>query len=224
MPARSALLTLLFCLLSVQATAQLELGAGFGIAFARQSIEPDDNKDYTFRVAPGVGVIWAYHLTDRLAIHSEPWYQPKGTNIDSVGFNFGFLDFDYIDLPVMLRYSFPVGKARPYVIGGVNAGYLLNVARKDVSGDEITVVNSSGAEIDLTERYGEWDLGIVFGAGVLVPAGEQLLMVEAHWVHGVVDLDSNTDSDLDMFNRGLIFRGGLLFPLAIRAGKPQPAP
>ena len=77
---------------------------------------------------------------------------------------------------------------------------------------------------DLTERYGEWDLGIVFGAGVLVPAGEQLLMVEAHWVHGVVDLDSNTDSDLDMFNRGLIFRGGLLFPLAIRAGKPQPAP
>jgi hypothetical protein len=73
-------------------------------------------------------------------------------------------------LPLQLRYCFPIGRVRPFLLGGLTANYLLSSSRQlrsEYTAGNAQVVTNQAAVADANIRRIE--LGLLGGAGVATP-------------------------------------------------------
>ena len=113
---------------------------------------------------------------------------------------------DYIQIPVVIKYSFPTPIVSPYLEGGIAYNVLLSAKTKA----EITVSfggasQTSSNETDVKDSFNKSDVSIVLGAGAEI----SIIDVNARLVLGQTTLDKN--SQAKVYNRTILLTAGLRF-------------
>ena len=111
------------------------------------------------------------------------------------------LRFSYLELPILARGSLGSGSGpvRPYVLGGVALGWLLDA-------------RVPGAPDDITDIYRRWDLGLSAGAGIEMGRGRTRVLVEARFTLGLLNIEhTNSESRGAVRNRGAQLLAGITF-------------
>jgi hypothetical protein len=117
------------------------------------------------------------------------------------------MKLDYIEIPVLVKYSLPIPVISPYIEGGISYGILVSAKSKT----EITVNGIQGitqppsGETDIKDQMKKNDLSIQIGVG----AELTILEVDARYVMGLSKLDK--DGNAKTYNRGIVITAGLRF-------------
>lgn len=128
--------------------------------------EWDDDKEY--RLGLTLGAFFDWRITETISIQPELLYTRKGvmTNLyDGIIVIDADVYFDYIELPLVLKYTFRPGRAlRPTIYAGPIFAYCIS------SEAELTAWFLS-TTIDFSSLSHTTDFGALFGAGISYPAG-----------------------------------------------------
>jgi hypothetical protein len=196
-----ATLGVLLCVGSHSASAQgLGKGVRGGVNFSTTDTTGEGQMapDWLLRGVFGGYVTW--RALSWMELQPEALYSLKGAKVEESGIAAKLL-LDYIDFPVLARFSRGTPNARSwYVIGGPSFGYLLRARTRADFG-------SATEEIDVIEDVGRFDFGIVAGGGLEFGR----IVIDGRYTHGLSDLDKDTSDDVKVRNRGVSLTVGLTF-------------
>ncbi|WP_286779296.1 MULTISPECIES: porin family protein [Sphingobacterium] len=168
---------------------QVEIIPKIGVNFSKQNIGNLDGEKMRTRIQSGVGVKFNTNIQN-FSIQPELNYIGKGTRLKNGNVKTD-LDLNYLELPVLAKYSFgPV-----YVNAGPSIGLLMDKESK--------VIKNYG------EKLKKLDFGLQMGAGVAVPLGMGKVIVDARYNLGLSDLGKQTS----IKNRGIMASIGYAIPL-----------
>jgi len=162
--------------------SNIKIGVLGGINLA--DIKSNSNQDKKTKVAPVFGLTAEFPIVKGLSAKIEPVYINKGAKLmegeDPMEEPEAELKSTYIDLPVLLKYSFLEGIS-PYLIAGMTLGYQVDT-KLDVifPGLETTIEMK-----DVTENI---ELGISFGGGLEVPINSINLFFDCRYTLGVTNM------------------------------------
>lgn len=198
---------LALCLVS-SASSQVNIGVLGGLNLANHSFAPEyEGLDWSNRTAFGLGGVLDFTLFESFAILLEPMYLQKGSRSDWEEIYEIEYKTAYLEIPVMLKYTFATGKINPYVIAGPSIGYNLS-AKVKASGD------GESLEEDEKDYFKSFDFSVGFGAGVNVPMGNNTIFVEARYTLGLTNIsDDPYFPEKDIKTRGIQIFAGITFPL-----------
>ncbi|MEN6559516.1 MAG: porin family protein [Acidobacteriota bacterium] len=95
---------------------------------------------------------------------------------------------DYVEVPVLVKYSFLSGPAKPFLYAGPSFSYLL----KGRSGYDIDYLTSDEPDMnyyyDTTDSYKKTELAGVFGAGVDIKLPKVILSLEGRYHLGLSNI------------------------------------
>ncbi len=161
---------------------KIKIGMLGGINFS--DIKSNSDQDKKTNMAPIVGLTAEFPIVHGLSAKIEPLYLNKGAKLmegeDPMEEPEAHLKSSYIDLPVLLKYSFLEGIS-PYLITGVTIGYQLDT-KLDVTfpGLETT--------IEMTEVTENFEFGISFGGGLEVPFNSMSLFFDCRYAFGITNM------------------------------------
>lgn len=195
---------------SPAAAAVFGFKAGLSVATLRGSLPSDPLIDNSSKLGFAAGGWVAIPLGPSLALQPELVYVQKGTSLGSVdvtgpggnvvGSAEVFEAIDYLELPVLLRVSFPGGgMTSPYLLGGPVVGLRLSQQLK-VSG-----VVDIGTDIDF---FKSTDLGAALGAGVELGRGRLRGSFETRYTLGLTSAGEDFYSS-DAKNGAFMVTAGL---------------
>lgn len=168
----------------------IELIPKAGITIATQSIKNMDGEKSKTSFQAGLGVNIQTRLQN-FSVQPEVNFISKGTRIKN---HFGnqTYNFNYIEIPVLAKYSFgPV-----YVNAGPSIGFLVGKSDK------------------IKAAYGKTktlDFGLQMGAGVAIPAGPGKLIVDGRYNLGLSNISD--EKGVNVKNRGFAVSLGYAIPL-----------
>lgn len=114
---------------------------------------------------------------------------------------------NYFDLPVLVTLHIPAGDApvRPMLFSGPCMSFLVSAKADElIPGQGLT-------EIDLKDATQETDLSWIFGGGLGVPVGKNLLTFSVQYAIGMSTIDKSVENAFDVKNRMLSFEIGFGF-------------
>lgn len=134
-----AFITCLLLLICSMAVAQ-QINYGFAGGLSLNNFHDDDNNDpeYSNKSGAQIGVFLEYQLLENLSIQPEFLFNTKGGNVkytlpayDNSGnyvadYNYKYeCQYEYLELPILLKYHYqvPVLEVQPYL--GLSLGYLI---------------------------------------------------------------------------------------------------
>lgn len=206
----SVLLSVLFALSMVlPANAQINLGVLGGLNLAKINVDPPmEEIELSNRIGIGIGVVLDTSISKNFKLRVEPMYLQKGVEFETDeapgGVNYQFKSA-YLEIPVMIKYTFDAKKIKPYLIAGPTIGFCLS-AKKNISWD------SQHRDIDIKEGTESVDIGLGFGAGLNVPIGSNSIFLEARYVFGLTNVNEEP-TDPEVKNKGIQIFAGYMFPL-----------
>jgi len=168
----------------------IELIPKAGINIATQSIKNVNGEKSKTSFQAGLGINIQTGLRN-FSIQPEVNFMSKGTKIKN---NFGSqtYNFNYIEIPVLAKYSFgPV-----YVNAGPSIGFLMGKSDK------------------IKSAYGKTntvDFGLQMGAGLAIPAGPGKLIVDGRYNLGLSNISD--EKGVNVKNRGFTISLGYAIPL-----------
>lgn len=205
-------------MLSTQTFSQAEFGVHAGITFSDVSVDGLNLGIGLFEpemiASPMAGVYAEFPLGNGFYVNTELNYTQKGFKVqESMDLDvFGLAipigaevitRFNYLDLPLMLKYKFGQGAVQGYVKAGPSVGYAM-------SGSVTTRINSiidiKVAEIDINPQgnlYNDWEIGGVVGAGVEIPTSSGKFFADVSYSHGFTDILNEPVIDLRVRNRAV---------------------
>jgi len=158
----------------------------------------------SLRTGFAVGGFLTWQFEGGFAIQPEVIYTQKGVEVtfveDSMSVD-GEVETDFVDVPVLARFTFGQGSTRGYVFAGPSFDFKVNaVAKASVMG--------VSEEEDLDEEVEGFEFALVFGGGL--EFGPVLL--EARWSEGLTNLAKDAESDTaDVKSRTFLILGGIRF-------------
>jgi hypothetical protein len=163
----------------------------------------------------GGGVRLEFGLGPRTSLLLEPTLVEKGARGTSAFASSGGLgasyavqtrvQLKYLELPILLRYSFTSWRVRPYVLAGGAVGYLGSArVRTEVAGGSDVV--------EVTDDLARVDIGVVLGLGASVDFGPARCFVEGRFVQGLVNLDKSGETTVTNQSVGVV--AGVAFRLS----------
>jgi len=172
-------------LLSGSLSAQVQVGLIGGINFA--DINSDMN--YSNRMDYSAGCIMDVVLSNDLTVSVEPMYIKKG-GLQEATFNQpeGDIIFSYIEVPVLLKYTFKNSDG-PYLTVGPSVSYLLD---SDVEMRTMGFTFTGDAK-SITQK---WDYGLTFGGGFKMPLGKFSIIAECRYSVSLYDLAKEGSFDV----------------------------
>lgn len=205
----TALLVVGILLSAAPVQAQIDVGVIGGVHLTSNRVDPDDFFDVKSRPEFGFGGVIGIPLMDALSLKIEVLYLRKGSDIRVTGFDEDVeVVAEYIEFPIMAKYSFDAGGIHPYLIAGPTIGFLLS-ARQTAS-----FIPSEAEDIkDDTESL---DLGIGIGAGVDLPIGSNTLFAHVKYLYGLMNKDADdgeADQTESIHSQGIAIMLGFTFPL-----------
>ena len=178
-----------FALLPAGASAQQVGGgvkAGVTLGDLTNITDPLDlpGAGTALRVGYAVGGFLAIRFDNGLSVQPEVLFTQKGVRLDlgqdTVAADLKF-KVDYLDVPVLARYTFGKG-VRGYVFAGPSFDFKLSAkAESDIAGES--------DEEDFSEELEDFEFAIVFGGGIEFGP----LLLEARWSEGLTNI-VRTDS------------------------------
>jgi hypothetical protein len=136
------------------------------------------------------GVFFTMPLAKGLSLVPELVYVQKGTKWEEDGASLK-VNFDYIELPILLSYQFPMeGNFKPKLFAGPTLGLLVS--------SKMTYEESSvSADIDIANGK-SIDFGLAFGGGFDVVMAKGMLTFDARYSLGLgAPLDDMTQGEYD---------------------------
>jgi opacity protein-like surface antigen len=118
-----------------------------------------------------------------------------------------------ISIPVMLKVRFMPGST-PYVLGGVEAAYIMSNKTNYSYTDAVTGESESGTE-DSKEDTKDLDYGLVFGIGYEINTGSLPLFIEGRYHLGLADISAD-ESDINVQDDTWVKTNALLLAAGIR--------
>lgn len=161
---KALLLFALLLLLGTPAEARVGVGTVFGWNEADVNARFDGRplKSSSITAYWG-GFVFELGLTDRVSVLVEPMYLRKGGRFE---YQFPFVGLveaepkgDYLEIPLLLKFSALTGRLRPYLIAGASFGFRMHA---DI---RVQIEDQSG-EFDAGEVTEPHDRSLLFGGGV----------------------------------------------------------
>jgi hypothetical protein len=181
---------------SSAALAQGGFGVKAGVNFANLDFSDSDSADASFDRRSGLvaGVFGVFPLQGKLALQTEVLFSQQGTKITEGGES-GEIKLDFIEVPVMLRWS-STGDTGFHLFGGPSFGF-----RRDATGE------FAGDEEDLDEDVEKTNIGIVVGAGLEVGH----FIVDARHTWGLSNLNKDSSDPETVKSRVFTVMAGWRF-------------
>lgn len=153
-----------------------------------------------------VGAFVTLALGPGLDLQPELLYVMKGAQYESNGYTYTF-DLDYLEVPILLKYRLGAGVGvRSSLFAGPTFAFKLKA--------EGTESGPGGSEtVDYGDQTNALDVGLAFGAGLGIPAGANLVTLDARYTLGLTDWPdpADADEDLAMKNSGWLVMAGITF-------------
>ena len=203
------LVVLLALCMVLPASAQMNLGVLGGLNLANLSWDPEmEGLDLSNLIVFGIGGVLDYNLNESVAFHLEPMYLLKGCKGEGEVYDIKVeVKLAYLEVPVMLKYSFVANDIKPYIMAGPTIGLNLSAKQK---------ITASGVSVeeDVKDDAKNIDFGLGFGAGVSLPMGNNSIFVEARYALGLTNInDDPDDPDTNVKTKGIQIFAGITFPL-----------
>jgi len=228
-------LTISILLLLFVSTALAQTGIRAGLSIA--NFRGDDSKatvnphDYDNNLPPGqinvepiarkgfvAGLSYKADLLFGLSIQPEVLYIQKGavyeipsTPIPSTGMKFSGkmeVKLDYIEIPVLVKFSLPIPLLSPYVEGGLSYGILVSAKTKEegtLEGVPGVGTQSGSTEADIKDQLTKGDLSLQLGVGLSI----LIVEVDVRYVLGFTKLYK--DSEAKIYNQNIMLTACLRF-------------
>jgi len=190
-----------------------EKGVSGGFVLSRVSVSGQslqtDMKNLTDLT---IGGFYNFPFTEKLSFQGELRYTRKGfKQVQALGNdkNIVKLKLQYLEIPLMVKYSFPVSETLiPYVVGGGYASLKLhakNYAYTEGSNTQVVT--------DMDEFFNRIDLGILGGVGVKYQWNDFMCFnLEARYCLGFKDIYKDTGStNVSFKNRSFYLLLGVSF-------------
>ncbi len=202
------LFILLYTIFINSVNAQISLGVQVGLNSAILELSnkaPEAklsyNNGYLF------GTIVNYEITKMFSLQVEPRYVQKGqrTRLDLGNIKTDTkLFYNYLELPIYLVAEFTESQFRPFILGGINMGYLLNVkAESNFNGKEET--------FDITDDYKKMDVAVDLGIGAkYLILQNTCILLSARYSHGIYNISTYGGT---VNTRGIQLLIGVLYKL-----------
>jgi hypothetical protein len=207
---KKILLVSLVMLLAVSvAFSQFGIKGGIDLGTFGGADKPSDLKH---RIGIAGGISCKIGLGAGLSLQPEVMYIQKGAVLE-VNTLQGIYTLnqkqtamlDYIDIPVLVKFNFPIPVFSPYIEGGVSYGILLSAKEKAEQSSNAPGMTSSSNETDIKDFVTKNDLSWIVGVGFDL----SILDINARYMVGTKKLYK--DNDAKIFNNGIILTAGLRF-------------
>jgi hypothetical protein len=192
---QTAAVLALLLLLAVSSQAQVGFGVTGGVNFATVggADVPSAAKSLTGFAG---GAYLEFSIPFLFSIQPEVIYSMKGFSADEVVMVGGTpynvkatAHLNYIEVPVLIKYTLPVPVIKPALFAGPSLGFLMNAKVKaELAGFPTT-------ETDIKSSTTSTDFGLVFGAS----ANIAIITVSARYTMGLTTLDKEGTSKV--YNR-----------------------
>jgi hypothetical protein len=199
---RAAAACALMLLASTPASAQIPgLGVKGGVNFATQHNAGDDDSGPGLKSLAGIvaGVFATLPVASWLEVQPEALYSRKGARAELEGIS-SDLQIDYLEVPVLARFSRRGSGRGYYVAGGPSFAFQLRARTR-------TDFGTATEEIDIGEEVERFDLGLSIGGGIEVRS----LVIDGRYTHGFKDIDKDTSDDVQVTNRAVSITVGFRF-------------
>lgn len=184
------------------------LGVKLGLTSSTLAGDDVDNVDAKRGITGGLFAI--VPLTPVISLQPQALVTAKGSqeNVPDNGQSYtSKVKLTYFELPVLVVLHAPDSEAalRPMIFTGPSMAF--NISSK---ADEL-IPGEGLTEIDLKEATRETDLSWIFGGGLAVPLGRNLLMFSVQYAVGMSTIDDSVEDAFDVKNRVLSFELGFGF-------------
>ncbi|MCC7244729.1 MAG: PorT family protein [Saprospiraceae bacterium] len=218
-----------FVFVAFAAQSQISVGAKAGLNLASQSWTGVDSLTsiVDFKSLPlySFGAVLEVGVTENFAIQAEANYTAKGGRQefsgDLLGISVSFksdIIVNYLDIPVLAKYSFGGESAQGYVLAGPNFSYAFSGKVKSESTNSVTGTEKTTDDINFKDdEYNRTDLGFNLGLGAQFGLSDNMrLFADARYNLGLANMntsDAAEDADLKVKNRGIGINVGVLYGL-----------
>lgn len=148
-----------------------------------------------------LGAVLLVPVSRRAALRIDPMYLQKGTVFDTFGQQ-SRLVLEYFEVPILAIVELTRGAARPYVVGGPSAGYLLKAK-----------VKTGGSTEDVKDEFENADFGVTVGGGVTLSTARKTFFIEARYSAGLTNISKETDDSVNAKTRGVVVMGAIAWRL-----------
>lgn len=158
-----------------------------------KSLDKSDkySSDFGFIIGGGAEmVIWK-----DLHLAGEIFYSGKRIHLSDTQFGFYTTNMDIvhreIELPIMLKYNFFMGKVNPYCFGGVSPSFkaqssTINIERTYRDENDVeSIANPKLQDIVTTRMKNRFNYSVLLGAGINYKIGLNYVTVEARYSKGI---------------------------------------
>lgn len=184
------ILTLVFAVTATAQETAFGLKAGVNLA----NISGDDTDDLDSLTGFMGGGFVDIPMSPTFSIQPEIYYAQKGAKFNDTGTDVS-IKLDYVDVPLLLKYTMAGESARPYFLFGPSIGFSIN-----------SELSADGQSADL-DNVASTDFGLVFGLGV----NFQKFLLEVRYGLGLSNIiDDDTDPD-SLNNTGIGILAGYTF-------------
>ena len=201
---RSAVLLVLFATgwTPVASAQDVQAGVRFGVNFADLRFEEnEDVEDLDTRTGIAVGGFVVWPLTPAFAVQTEALYSQKGASLSEDGVT-GTLELDYLDVPVLARFSTsPGSNTRVHLYAGPSFNFNVRARTKMSFAGET-------AEEDFSDEVKSFETALVLGASFEV----NRLLFDGRYSWGLTNIDKEDGtSDPAVKTRAFTLSAGIRF-------------
>lgn len=218
--------TALILLITVATYAQVSVGFKSGVNLADTRVSGlFDNNLPEQNMYPGftAGIIAEFPLLNGFAFRPELNYSQKGfitdvsvTDLELLGIDVPVgarakTRFNYIDVPLLIKYSTGTELAKVYFVAGPTVGYTLNAHVRPVA-NFIINVNLPRVNIPLdNDIYQRWEIAATLGVGGEVKAGQGKLFSDVRYNLGLTNMLQDPIIDFRAKNQGVAITAGYAY-------------
>jgi len=169
-----------------------------------------------------MGIIGEIPLMDNLSFRPELNYIQKGFTV-SQAFDVNLIGIEmpigakartrlnYVEMPLLMKYSIGSESAKAYVIAGPNVSYAANAQLRPVA-TLIIDFNLPRVDIDLSnDIYQRWELSGTVGAGGEIKVANGKIFSDARYTYGFTNMLNNPVVDLQIKNQGFNISAGYAY-------------
>ncbi|TVR14763.1 MAG: PorT family protein [Balneolaceae bacterium] len=167
----------------------LTFGAQGGLSLANV-FEATFNRDFrsgiTFGFTIDIGLPYRLPYNIRPSIQTGVNFTEKGFDNPSRRFDGVSIEFDYIEVPVLAKFTYDLSYGlSPHIFLGPYTAFMVSAER----------VREDGSRRDLDDTTREVDVGLIGGAGLDVTVGDVILNVQARGSFAFTDVQKSEFSD-----------------------------
>jgi len=225
--------TAIVLLMTTFTFAQVSLGLKAGVNYANIST-PDlsivgipnsnANRSFTFGAVADIGIKNGFSIQPELNFSKKGFEISQGIPLELLNVNLpvgvkAITDLNYLEVPLLGKYSFGNDKVGAYVVAGPTMGYATS-GRFKTAASFIIDINVVNRKFDLDAlNISRMDVGGTIAAGGTLNVGSTKLFLDARYTHGFKKLDNVPVIDLDFRNTNFAITTGFLIPIGSKKYK-----